>query len=72
MLKRHLAYDAEKDREMRVKELRVAYEEKQASSLKEKTREEEMEEEEDQELLSTNANSFFASKSSAVQVRGQC
>jgi hypothetical protein len=64
VLKRHLAYDAEKDREMRVQELRVAYEEKEASGTREKTKEEEIEEEED-EMLSMSASTYFASKSAA-------
>lgn len=47
---------------MKVKELRLAYEEKEASSLKEKTKGEEAEDDGEGELMSSNASSFFASE----------
>lgn len=60
VLKRHLAYDAEKDREDRVKELRDIWAQ-QKMTVKEGGKAEE-EEEDDESLISSRAHSFFASE----------
>ncbi|KAL1410305.1 hypothetical protein Q8F55_004311 [Vanrija albida] len=58
ILKRHLAYDPELDRQQRVKELRVMWEARQAAATKEQTGVDAIPAHEDDELSST-AHSFF-------------
>lgn len=68
VLKRHLAYDAEKDRSQRIEELRLMYEDRKMNFGKEGGKlDDSMSVEEDDEL-SSSAASFFSNNSSTTRV----
>ncbi|CAD6565565.1 MAG: hypothetical protein TREMPRED_001530 [Tremellales sp. Tagirdzhanova-0007] len=68
VLKRHLAYDAEKDRAQRVEELRVMYEERRMNLGKEGGKLDDATSVEEDDELSSSAASFFSSNSSSTRV----
>lgn len=59
MLKRHLAYNPELDRQDKAEEMRQAYEARMADRLKEGNKMEEAHGAEDEEEISSSATSFF-------------
>ena len=69
VLKRHLAYDAEKDRAQRVEELRVMYEERRMNLGKEGGKLDDATSVEEDDELSSSAASFFSSNSSSSELQ---
>ncbi len=67
VLKRHLAYDPEKDRAQRTEELRQMFEARKGNMIKEGGRVEDERSVEEEDEISSSAASFFSNKTSTSE-----